>query len=91
MSKEILRFVAAFLLGTAIIYLSEQPIKYYTPYYHTLYYNAPYYQAPYYQAPYYQAPYYVNMIVCKNEGEQCHMYNDEKVKNTYDAFPELLI
>jgi hypothetical protein len=90
MSKEVIMrkisIVAAFLLGTSIIYLSEQPIKYYTPYYHT-----PYYNAPYYQAPYYQAPYYVNMIVCKNEGEQCHMYNDEKVNNANNAFPKLLI
>jgi hypothetical protein len=95
MSKEVIRFVVAFLLGTAFIYVSDHPIKNvikcYAPYYRAPYYRAPYYLAPYYRAPYYRAPYYVNMVVCKNEGEQCHMYNDEKVKNTYNAFPELLI
>lgn len=95
MSKKVIHFVAAFLLGTAFIYLSENPIKnaikYYTTYSHIPYYHKPYYNAPYYHTPYYHAPYYVNMVVCKNEGEQCYMYNDEKVTNTYNAFPKLLI
>jgi hypothetical protein len=88
--RRFVSFVAVFLLGTVFIYVSEHPIKnaikYYTPYYHSSYYHS-----PYYHSPYYHTPYYVNKIVCKNEGEQCYMYNDEKVKNTNNAFPKPLI